>query len=49
MILELIFWLTILGLWITVVIKGLAWFERTLDSYLDRWFVGIETNYEGDV
>ena len=46
---ELIFWLTILGLWFTVVIKGLGWIERAFDNYLDRWFVRVETNREGDV
>jgi hypothetical protein len=46
---ELIFWLTVLGVWLTVVIKGLAWFERCIDNYLDRWFARQETNDEGDI
>ena len=46
---ELIFWLTMLGGWFIVVIKGLGWIGRALDSYLDRWFIRVETNGEGDV
>lgn len=46
---ELIFWLAVLGVWFTVVIKGLELLERTLDNYLDTIFVRQETNDEGDV
>ena len=46
---EFVFWLTVLVLWFIIVIKGLVWIERALNNCLDRWFVRVETNDEGDV